>query len=461
MRQSNRSLGEFARSRPVVDMFRAESALDLGGKALLALRAPCMDSADMARVGTRPSRQILAICFDCNQSFLSGHFMAIVGVVDFVSSREIRGWAFHEEAPDEHLTIEVALSPTPIGQTVANIPREDLAPAGLGAGDHAFEVVIDTPITAETWRRMVVVAISENGGAAELAMDAALEPSGAGFGMALFAEDAALFPPVGVIADFVDEAGIAARKDWTGKETIEIVAAMQGDPWPIPHPDNRENYAPDSTLDYWLSGYGDFLRLAALAARNGVSGGDLLDFGGSTGRVFRHFALQSQRWRVWSCDFKRSSFAFNIEHFPSSLRVFLNTSVPSLPIPDSSFDLILACSVFTHIDDAESAWLLELRRVLRIGGVALISTHNHATWRKMTPSLRQTVESFRPDLAAAPDLPSERVVVRLRSDGDPYSCNVFHADAYVRRNWGRYFDIVAIEPLSLGEQAIVVCRRSD
>lgn len=385
--------------------------------------------------------------------------MAISGVVDFLSPTEIRGWAFNEEAPDEHLAIEVALASAPIGQSVANIPREDLAPAGFGAGDHAFEVALERPITNETWRSLVVVAISENGGAAELAMDPELSLRGVDAAPA--SERETPLPPIGFPRDFIDHAAIAARLDGTGLSLSEVADAMLLDVWPLPYLDKSERQDGASALDHWMSGYCDFRRLSALAAEHDVKEGQLLDFGGATGRVFRHFAQQTSQWRVWSCDVRRSSFEFNLAHFPNSLRVFLSSTFPSLPIPDSAFDLILACSVFPHIDDAESAWLLELRRVLKIGGLALISTQNDETWRRMSPRSWQTLERFRPDLAAALELPEERLVVRLDSGGDRQSPGVFHADAYVLRNWSRYFEIAAIEAMALGEEAVVVCRRGD
>ena len=390
--------------------------------------------------------------------------MGIVGFVDFVSPRRVSGWAFHVEAPDEHLLIEVALDSIPIGQSVANLLREDLAKAGIGGGDHAFEMTLEATVTRKSWQRLVVVAVSNAAGTVELPIGPDVEVpivNDEEAKSAPFAEDAALLPPVGFPADFIDEAAIASRTDWTGQDAPEVADAMIGDHWAIPHPDNRENYAPNSHLDYWLSGYGDFRFLGSLAAQHGVSEGDLLDFGGSTGRVFRHFAAQGWQWRVWSCNIKRSSFAFNLTHFPRPLRIFMNSSVPSLPIPDNTFDLILACSVFTQIDDAESAWLLELRRVLKIGGIALISIYNGETWRAMSPSFRETVERFRPDIASAPELPADRVVIPLPSDSGRNLCTIFRANFYISRNWGRYFEIVGIEPLTSREQAVVVCRRTD
>ncbi len=38
---------------------------------------------------------------------------------------------------------------------------------------------------------------------------------------------------------------------------------------------------------------------------------------------------------------------------------------------DGSFDLIWAVSVFTHLAETWSAWLLELHRVLKPGGILL------------------------------------------------------------------------------------------
>jgi SAM-dependent methyltransferase len=47
--------------------------------------------------------------------------------------------------------------------------------------------------------------------------------------------------------------------------------------------------------------------------------------------------------------------------------------VTSLPFPDASFDLVCALDVIEHVDDDDSA-LSELSRVVKAGGVVLIST---------------------------------------------------------------------------------------
>jgi ubiquinone/menaquinone biosynthesis C-methylase UbiE len=236
--------------------------------------------------------------------------------------------------------------------------------------------------------------------------------------------------------------------------------ALKRDIYQIPHSQAREGYAPGRDLAYWMSGYAHYKVLETAAHKYGVSGGRYFDFGGSSGRVFRHFGIQSDAWDVWTCDFNPASIEFVNAYFPSKIKAFLNNASPSLPLPDGYFDLITALSVFTHIDEAESSWLLELRRVLRIGGIACITTLNDATWPVMDEVLRGTITTYRPDLADTTSLPDGKTVIPFRED-DPYNCNVLHSDSYVRSRWGRFFEICEIRPLTFNSQALVVCRRTD
>ena len=125
-----------------------------------------------------------------------------------------------------------------------------------------------------------------------------------------------------------------------------------------------------------------------------MTGGRVLDFGGSAGRVFRHFLYQSTDWEVWTADLKKSSVEWNIEKFDRlNLFAFQSASYPVLPIENNSIDLITAFFAFTHIDETESPWLLELRRIFRRGGFRTF--HNKHTWKTMPPSLREACFKFR------------------------------------------------------------------
>jgi SAM-dependent methyltransferase len=275
----------------------------------------------------------------------------------------------------------------------------------------------------------------------------------------IYADSCDLSAPAGYPKDVIDEGYLKNNTYWVEQDLEAFKQYLEKDTAPIPALQNREGYCPGHDLAYWLSGYRDYRNTLELVKPHGIEEGKYLDFGGSTGRIFRHFLFQSGNWEVWSCDFKISSVEFNLRYFPTKLRCFLNNCLPSLPIPDDYFDLITGYSVFTHINETESAWLLELRRILRIGGIAYLSIHDCETWRRMSESLRSTVARFRPDITDEIELPEGKTVVTFRED-DPYNCNVFHSHRYIYKNWGRYFKICNIKSNIVGQQAVVVCCRT-
>jgi SAM-dependent methyltransferase len=279
-----------------------------------------------------------------------------------------------------------------------------------------------------------------------------------------YANTGPMLAPVGMPIDFIDESRVNGslreeHHDWWRGEDFDLAAMMGRDLAPIPECSNREGYCGDDHLWYWLCGYRDYRKILA-ALPDGLVGGRYFDFGGSTGRVFRHFAFQSDAWDVWSSDFKINSVEWNLRHFPTTIKILLNNCHPSLPLPDNYFDLVTAYSVFTHINEPEIAWLLELRRILKVGGIACISIHDEETWRNPHPYMRDYLLRDRPEIAGLPMFPDQKTVVPWAED-DPYYCNVFHAREHIERVWGRFFEICTVRSLYLDAQALVVCRRPD
>jgi SAM-dependent methyltransferase len=99
---------------------------------------------------------------------------------------------------------------------------------------------------------------------------------------------------------------------------------------------------------------------------------DILDFGCGCGRVIRWWKDLSTV-SVNGCDFDPELVAWCETNLPfASFRV--NDLEPPLPYEDDSFDLVYSISVFTHLPVAiQRAWSQELRRVLRPGGLALVT----------------------------------------------------------------------------------------
>lgn len=255
-----------------------------------------------------------------------------------------------------------------------------------------------------------------------------------------------LLDPIGIIQDLAPE-------EWDS----DLKARAARDRLPLPAPDNREGYWRNNHAAYWMMGLKDFDAVRLAASSHGRHGGRAFDFGGSTGRVFRHFHCQQAEFDIWSSDFNVVSYRWNQIHMPADIKVFLNGFVPTLPIPDHHFDIVTAFSVFTHIDDLESPWLLELRRVLKPGGLFYLTIHDEVFWEHMPKSVLAAVRRSDRGAKITSDspFPAPRAAFEFSSDSY-YNTNVFHSHEYVRRQWGRFFDIVKIEPMGAELQCVVV-----
>ncbi len=66
----------------------------------------------------------------------------IKGRIERIEGRTLHGWAFDPSAPDRHLDIDIKIDDAVVASCTANLPRGDLARAGIGDGSHAFQVKI-------------------------------------------------------------------------------------------------------------------------------------------------------------------------------------------------------------------------------------------------------------------------------------------------------------------------------
>jgi tetratricopeptide (TPR) repeat protein len=103
------------------------------------------------------------------------------------------------------------------------------------------------------------------------------------------------------------------------------------------------------------------------------SGSRILDFGCASGRMIRHLEKFSENCEIWGTDISGDCIAWCQQHLSPPFHFFMGTTHPHLPFEDGYFDLIYAGSVFTHIDDLADAWFLELRRILKPGGMAYVT----------------------------------------------------------------------------------------
>jgi SAM-dependent methyltransferase len=173
-----------------------------------------------------------------------------------------------------------------------------------------------------------------------------------------------------------------------------------------------------------------------------------LDLGCGIGRLLYHLEAEARRAEIWGCDIDRASIAWLEAHLQPPFRFHCNAELPPLPFEDASFDLVVALSVFTHLVETWHEWLLEVRRILRPGGVALLSFLGRRPWTH----LGGTLEEY-----AGLDF---RVLGRERSwaVGGPL---VFTSEAWIERSWSPVLALRAIFTEGLdGYQSVAVLEKA-
>ncbi len=146
----------------------------------------------------------------------------------------------------------------------------------------------------------------------------------------------------------------------------------------------------------------------------------LLDWGCGCGRLLRHWSdLPSTR--VLGCDINPKMVEWCNEHLPFA-EAAINDLAPPLPYGDSTFDLVYAFSVMTHLsEDLQHAWVQECRRVLKPGGYFLFSTLG-----EYFVSRNRLTEEERSSFA------SGNLVVLFESSAGTSLCSAYHPPEYVR-----------------------------
>lgn len=110
----------------------------------------------------------------------------------------------------------------------------------------------------------------------------------------------------------------------------------------------------------------------------------VLDFGCGMGRTLRHF--RHDGWQLQGCDVDADSIAWSRRTVPF-VALEVNGEEPPLPYADGTFDVVYAISVFSHFPThLQGPWARELARVLRPGGVALVTTMGPWVFDPLPPS---------------------------------------------------------------------------
>jgi SAM-dependent methyltransferase len=162
----------------------------------------------------------------------------------------------------------------------------------------------------------------------------------------------------------------------------------------------------------------------------------VLDLGCGCGRILRWYADESPRVALHGSDISADAIAWDRENLPFA-RFEVNGPQPPLPFADGSFDLVIAISVVTHLaEPLQLAWLDEIKRVLRPGGILLVTVQNEhtAAWRLMPEELARFERDGQAYVVVQPG--------GLHGLPDFYQ-DAFHSRAYVERVWAGLYALRA------------------
>jgi SAM-dependent methyltransferase len=108
-----------------------------------------------------------------------------------------------------------------------------------------------------------------------------------------------------------------------------------------------------------------------------ASGSRVLDFGCSSGRVVHSLAAAFPDVAWHGCDPHAAAIAWARVAL-GGIEFEVSSEDPPLPYDDASFDAVYAISVWSHFDaTAATAWLAEMRRIVRPGGRLVLTAHGY------------------------------------------------------------------------------------
>jgi SAM-dependent methyltransferase len=192
---------------------------------------------------------------------------------------------------------------------------------------------------------------------------------------------------------------------------------------------------------------------------------NVLDFGCGVGRVLRWLQALLPDARLAGTDSDHAAIAWIREHYPAvESEAIGGEGLPPLHFEDGRFDLVLAYSVFTHLNaHYQDAWLAELQRVVCPGGILLLSISGP---RMIDKTLTTSDHPNLADLRKHLDEFTADGILHWLNDGweqhfPAYYHTTFHSHQYVRDHWSRWFEVLGIHAdaaLRL-KQDIVILRR--
>ena len=206
-----------------------------------------------------------------------------------------------------------------------------------------------------------------------------------------------------------------------------------------------------------------FRKAAKLGGYSFRPGTRILDFGCSGGRLTRWFLDDARKGvEVWGCDIDAPAIEWCQKNMMPPFRFFANTTSPHLPFRDQFFDFVYAGSVVNHIKDMGFAWMMEIARCMKPGGIFVPTIIDENSLPLLYDAYGKDKTNILPNFIHDNEITAEKIqrkgFINRYSTSSPWLIGVIYSQEFFVRRASAVFDIVDIIPNLKGYQTGYVLR---
>ena len=180
----------------------------------------------------------------------------------------------------------------------------------------------------------------------------------------------------------------------------------------------------------------------------------ILDFGAGAGRTLQYFQKEYPTLEIFASDINSSAMAYLNRSWPR-VRAETNLYEPPLNYNSGYFDAVYSVSIWSHLPPSlQQPWLDEIRRVVKPGGLALITTLGDFAIRAHRGSNAHISSGVEYN-----EYPFLKLTDALPGVTGSYGVTYLSTE-HVRRVWGETWDILDLQEGAIdGIQDLVVLRK--
>lgn len=171
------------------------------------------------------------------------------------------------------------------------------------------------------------------------------------------------------------------------------------------------------------------------------------EWGMGMGRLIRNFPLHFSSARIVGYDYN-DEYVECCKMNYQGISFYTNQLMPPLPkCSESSIDLLVAISIFTHLSDRSiREWFKEFAGKMAPGGVFLFTTHGHGFYQRLTANEKKMFSS------------GQLVEWKQGAEGKRTFAS-FHPKTYIRDVIPKEFELLEHNEGSLNEQDTWIVKR--